>query len=195
LRIAIMGSGGVGGYLGGRLAASGQDVAFVARGAHLAAIREHGLALRSALGDVLIQPAPASDDPTTIGPVDLVVFAVKLYDSEAAAAAAKPLVGSHTGVVTLQNGVDSPDLLARALGAEHVIGGVAKIASVVAEPGMIQHTGTMAEFTFGELDGSRSERVGALAAALQSAGSSTGSARTFSATSGTKWRSSPPSPG
>jgi 2-dehydropantoate 2-reductase len=170
LRIAVMGSGGVGGYLGGRLAAAGQDVTFVARGAHLAAIRAHGLALRSALGDALIRPAQASDDPGAIGPVDLVIFAVKLYDTEAAAEATRPLVGPDTGVVTVQNGVDSAELLARALGRDHVIGGVAQIASVIDEPGVIRHTGTMASFVFGELDGTRSERVAALAAALQAAG-------------------------
>jgi 2-dehydropantoate 2-reductase len=164
-----MGSGGVGGYVGGRLAASGQDVTFVARGAHLAAIREHGLALRSALGDVLIRPAPASDDPAAIGPVDLVIFAVKLYDTEAAAAATRPLLGPDSGVITFQNGVDSTGVLARALGPEHVIGGVAHIAAVIAEPGVILHTGTMASFVFGELDGGRSERVAGLATALQSA--------------------------
>ena len=170
MRIAVMGSGGVGGYLGARLAATGQDVTFVARGAHLAAIKEGGLALRSGLGDVLIRPAQTSDDPATIGPVDLVIVAVKLYDTETAAAATKPLLGPHTGVVTLQNGVDSTGVLARLLGAAHVIGGVAHIASVIAEPGVILHTGTMASFAFGELDGVRSERVGALAAALQTAG-------------------------
>jgi 2-dehydropantoate 2-reductase len=169
MRIAVMGSGGVGGYVGGRLAASGQDVTFVARGAHLAAIREHGLALRSALGEALIRPARASDDPAAIGPVDLVIFAVKLYDTEAAAEATRPLLGPHTGVVTFQNGVDSSDLLARVLGPEHVIGGVAHIAAVIAEPGVILHTGTMASFVFGELDDTRSERVGALVNALQSA--------------------------
>ena len=170
MRIAVMGSGGVGGYLGGRLAAAGQDVTFAARGAHLAAVREHGLALRSALGDVLIRPAQASDDPATIGPVDLVIFAVKLYDTEAAAEATKPLIGPATGVVTLQNGVDGAELLCRVLGQEYVIGGVAHIAAVIDEPGVIRHTGTMASFGFGELDGVRSERVGALSRALQAAG-------------------------
>jgi 2-dehydropantoate 2-reductase len=170
MRIAVMGSGGVGGYVGARLAAAGQDVTFVARGTHLAAIREHGLALRSALGDVLIRPAQASDDPAAIGPVDLVIFAVKLYDTEAAAAATRPLIGPHTGVVTLQNGVDSTELLARVLGRDHVIGGVAQIAAVIDQPGVIRHTGTMASFVFGELDGARSERVVALAGALQAAG-------------------------
>ena len=170
MRIAVMGSGGVGGYVGGRLAASGHEVAFVARGAHLAAIRERGLALRSALGNVLIRPAPASDDPGAIGPIDLVIFAVKLYDTEAAAAVARPLIGPQTGVVTLQNGVDSTDLLARVLGPDHVIGGVAHIAAVIGKPGMILHTGTMANFVFGELDGAGSKRVGALSSALQAAG-------------------------
>ncbi len=170
MRIAVMGSGGVGGYVGGRLAAAGRDVTFVARGAHLAAIRERGLALRSALGDVLIRPAQASDDPAAIGPVDLVIFAVKLYDTEAAAAASRPLVGPATGVVTLQNGIDSTDLLRRVLGPDHVIGGVAHIAAVIEEAGVIRHTGSMASFMFGELDGASSERIGALSRALQAAG-------------------------
>jgi len=171
MRIAIMGSGGVGGYLGGRLAAAGQDVTFIARGAHLAAIRERGLRIESAgLGDAAIEPAQASDDPATVGPVDLVVFAVKLYDSEEAARAARPLVGPQTGVVTLQNGVDSAGVLSRVLGREHVIGGVAQIAAVIAAPGVIRHTGTMAHFQIGELDGAQSERVAALSQALDQAG-------------------------
>jgi 2-dehydropantoate 2-reductase len=169
MRIAVMGSGGVGGYLGGRLAMSGQDVAFIARGAHLAAIRAHGLRIESALGDAKVQPASASDDPASVGPVDLVIFAVKLYDTEAAAAASRPLVGPATGVVTFQNGVDSPEVLARILGREHVVGGVAQIASVVAEPGVIKHTGTMARFAVGELDGRASARIATLAAALRTA--------------------------
>ena len=165
-----MGSGGVGGYLGGRLAASGADVTFIARGAHLAAIRDHGLRIESAQGDVLIRPAQTSGEPSAVGPVDLVIFAVKLYDTEAGAEACRPLVGPATGVVTFQNGVDSPGVLARFLGEEHVVGGVAQIASVVAAPGVIRHTGTMARFAFGELDGRISERVQALAAALGAAG-------------------------
>ena len=169
MRIAVMGSGGVGGYLGGRLAASGQDVTFIARGAHLAAIRAHGLRIESGLGDANVQPAQASDDPASIGPVDLVIFAVKLYDTEAAAVATRSLIGPTTGVVTFQNGVDSADVLARILGREHVVGGVAQIASVVAGPGVIRHTGTMARFAFGELDGPVSARVEALAAALRAA--------------------------
>jgi 2-dehydropantoate 2-reductase len=170
LRIVIMGSGGVGGYLGGRLAAAGGEVTFIARGAHLRAILDHGLRVRSARGDVDLRPARATDDPASIGPVDLVLFAVKLYDTETAAAAIGPLLGPQTGVVTFQNGVDAPEVLARSLGPGRAIGGVAKIAAVVAEPGLIRHTGTMASFVIGELDGARSERIAALADALGAAG-------------------------
>jgi 2-dehydropantoate 2-reductase len=170
MRIAVMGSGGVGGYFGGRLAAAGQDVTFIARGAHLAALRQRGLAIRSALGDATIAPAQATDDPASLGPVDLVIFTVKLYDTEAAAEAIRPLIGPETGVVTFQNGIAGTEVLSAKLGAEHVIGGVAKIAAVIAEPGVIRHTGTMAEVVFGELDGSASARVAALAAALEAVG-------------------------
>lgn len=170
MRIAIMGSGGVGGYVGGRLAAAGEDVTFIARGAHLAAIRAQGLALESTLGDVTIASAQASDDPAAVGPVDLVIFTVKLYDTEAAAEATRPLLGPATGVVTFQNGVDSPETLGRLLGIERVIGGVAQIGAVLARPGVIRHSSPFARFLFGELDGTRSARVDALEAALQQAG-------------------------
>jgi len=165
-----MGSGGVGGYVGGRLAASGEDVAFIARGAHLAALREHGLRIESALGDLTLCPAEATDDPGAIGPVELVIFAVKLYDTASAAGAARPLVGPATGVLTLQNGVASMAALADALGGEHVIGGAAHIASTIAAPGVIRHTGTLARLHLGEPDGGHSERVAALSDALDRAG-------------------------
>jgi 2-dehydropantoate 2-reductase len=170
MRIAIMGSGGVGGYFGGRLAAAGQDVAFIARGDHLAALRQRGLAIRSALGDASLSPVRASDDPAAIGPVDLVIFTVKLYDTDEAAEAVRPLIGPDTGVVTFQNGITGPEVLVGKLGAKHVVGGVARISAVIAEPGVIRHTGTIAELLFGELDGGSSPRVEALAAALEEAG-------------------------
>ena len=170
MRIAVMGAGGVGGYFGGRLAAAGEDVVFIARGRHLEAVQQRGLQIRSALGDVNISPAQATDDPASIGRVELAIFTVKLYDTEAAAQAIKPLIGPNTGVVTFQNGVTGTEVLSRVLGQEQVIGGVAKIAAVVAEPGLIRHTGTFAELVFGELDGSRSARVLALAQALDNAG-------------------------
>jgi 2-dehydropantoate 2-reductase len=170
MRIAVMGSGGVGGYFGGRLAAAGQDVTFIARGAHLDTLRQRGLRIISALGDATIAPAQATDDPAEVGPVDLVLFTVKLYDTEAAADAIRPLVGPDTGVVTFQNGITGTEVLARKLGGEHVLGGVAKIAAVVAEPGVVRNTGTFAELVFGELDGRPSARVAALAAGLEAAG-------------------------
>ncbi|MEM7024599.1 MAG: 2-dehydropantoate 2-reductase [Pseudomonadota bacterium] len=170
MRIAVMGAGGVGGYFGGRLAAAGEDVVFIARGRHLDAMQQRGLQIQSALGDANVSPAKATDDPSSIGPIDMVIFTVKLYDTEAAAQAIKPLIGPDTGVVTFQNGVTGTQVLSRVLGQEHVIGGVAKIAAVVAGPGLIRHTGTFAELVFGELDGTRSARVLALAQALNAAG-------------------------
>ncbi len=163
MRIAIMGTGGLGGYFGARLAASGNDVTFIARGKHLAAIRERGLAVRSALGDVLVHPANATDVVADIGPVDIVIFAVKLWDTESAAGALAPLVGPQTLVVSFQNGVDKDDVLARAIGAEHRMGGVAYIPSVIAEPGAIAHTGTLAKLIVGAYQPAQVERVRAFA--------------------------------
>ncbi|MEW9899150.1 2-dehydropantoate 2-reductase [Chitinivorax sp. PXF-14] len=159
MRIAIMGSGGVGGYFGARLAAAGCDVHFIARGAHLQAMRQHGLKVSSRLGDVIIKPAAVSDDPASIGPVDYVLFAVKLWDAEVAARACAPLVSGSTTVIPFLNGVETPALLARVLGAQHVVGGVAYIASTIAEPGHVEHTGEFAKLRFGELDGGRSLRL------------------------------------
>jgi len=170
MKIAIMGSGGVGGYFGARLAAAGEDVTFIARGAHLEAIRGGGLKVTSARGDLHITDAKATDDPATIGPVDIVLFSVKLWDTESASAAIRPLIGAETAAVSLQNGVDAETVMADILGPDHVMGGAAKIAAVIAAPGVIQHTGTMAEITFGELDGRRSRRGERFLAALEGAG-------------------------
>lgn len=170
MRIAIYGAGGVGGYYGARLAAAGEDVHFIARGAHLDAIRADGLAVRSKNGDLYIQPANATDDPGTIGPVDVVMVAVKLYDTEAAAEGCKKLVGPGTLVVSFQNGVTAVDTLIAALGAEHVVGGATYIMSEIAEPGVIAHMGTNARLVFGELDGSESQRIKDLRAACANAG-------------------------
>lgn len=123
MRIAMMGSGGIGGYLGARLACSGEDVSFIARGAHLQAMRERGLRLLSPLGNVELARVHATSDPSEAGKVDLVVFAVKLYDSDSAAAAIIPMLGAQTRVLTLQNGIDSVDLLSRAVPREQVVGG------------------------------------------------------------------------
>lgn len=170
MRIVIMGAGGLGGYFGARLAVAGNDVAFVARGAHLAAIRVDGLRVTSALGDLHLRDIVATDDPSTLAPADVVMIAVKLWDTETAAEAVKPLVRAGTAVVSFQNGVNKDDVLIRILGRDAVIGGVGQIGVVIGSPGVIAHTGTMAKLTFGELDNSRSARVEALHAACVAAG-------------------------
>jgi 2-dehydropantoate 2-reductase len=165
-----MGAGGLGGYFGARLAAAGNDVAFVARGAHLAAIRQNGLRVESARGDLHLHDLVATDDPATLAPADVVIIAVKLWDTEAAAEAVKPLVRPGTAVVSFQNGVSKDDVLTRILGRGAVIGGVGQIGVVIASPGVIRHTGTMAKLTFGELDNARTPRVQALLDACTAAG-------------------------
>src|SRR5216684_1312544 len=154
MRIAILGSGGVGGYFGGRLAATGtpgMDITFIARGAHLEAMRAHGLRILSPAGDVHVPRVNATDDPAAIGPVDVVFFTVKLYDTDAATQMLPPLLGPRTLVVPFQNGVDSVDTLVRAVGRDHVAGGTAYVAAVIAEPGVIHHT-AMGRLIFGALD-------------------------------------------
>ncbi len=170
MRIVIMGAGGLGGYFGARLAAAGNDVVLIARGAHLAAIRENGLRVTSALGDLHLPKVAATDDPSSLAPADVVIIGVKLWDTEAAATAVKPLVRPGTAVVSFQNGVSKDDVLASVLGREAVIGGVGQIGVVIASPGVIAHTGTMAKLIFGELDNARSARVEALLAACTAAG-------------------------
>jgi 2-dehydropantoate 2-reductase len=159
MRIAVMGSGGVGGYFGAQLAAAGNDVTFIARGAHLEAIKNQGLQVQSPRGDIHIHPAKACDDPAAVGAVDVVLFATKLYDTESAGELCKPLIGADTMVISLLNGVDSEGQLSRILGGEHVVGGVARISTEIAEPGVIRHHSNFASIEFGELDGSRSDRL------------------------------------
>jgi 2-dehydropantoate 2-reductase len=141
MRIAVMGAGGLGAYLGARLAVAGADVAFIARGAQLAAIRNRGLTIRSPLGDAFLPGAVATDNPAEIGPVDLVLFTVKLWDTEEAARASLPLLASDTRLLTLQNGIDSVDLISRWVPEHQVVGGVTYIAASIATPGMVDHTG------------------------------------------------------
>lgn len=170
MRIAIMAAGGVGGYFGARMAAAGHDIHFLARGAHLKAIRDKGLRVDSANGNIHLKDAQVTDDPAEIGPVDAVLFAVKLWDTDTAAEACKPLLGPNTFVVPFQNGVGSMDALTRHLGAERTCGGVAHIAAVIGEPGVIKHTGTMARLTVGERDGSVTPRMEKLKAAFADGG-------------------------
>jgi 2-dehydropantoate 2-reductase len=170
MRIVIMGAGGLGGYFGARLAAAGNDVAFVARGPHLAAIRQNGLRVESALGDLHLRDVVATDTPATLTPADVVLIAVKLWDTDAAAEAVGPLVRPGTAVVSFQNGVGKDEVLTRILGRDAVIGGVGQIGVVIADPGVIRHTGTMAKLIFGELDNTRTARVEALLHACMGAG-------------------------
>ena len=162
MRFAIVGSGAVGGYFGAKLARNGQDVTFIARGAHLAAIRQHGLRVESAkLGDFVVH-APAHEDPAQVGPVDLVMFAVKAYDNATALKLLPPLVGPNTVVLTLQNGVDSVDEVAAVVGKAHVLGGTTYVATALERPGLIVQTGVHRSVIFGEVFGDRSrlsERV------------------------------------
>ena len=170
MRIAVMGAGGVGGYFGARLAAAGHDVSFIARGSHLAAMRAKGLAVRSALGDVTLAAPGVTDDPAALAPADVVLFAVKLWDTEAAARALRPLL-AHGGVVLpLQNGVESIDRVAAEVGAGPVMGGAAYIAATIGEPGVIVHTGTMARLRIGPVLPQQRPAAEALWAALEGAG-------------------------
>jgi 2-dehydropantoate 2-reductase len=168
MKIAIVGAGGVGGYFGGRLAAAGADVFFLARGAHLEAMRTRGLTILSPKGDLHLTRVNAEADPAAIGPADVVFFAVKLYDTDGALAMLPPLIGPDTIVIPYQNGVESIERLTRAVGPEHTGGGVSYVSAVIAEPGVIRHT-AMDHLIFGEMDGRRSPRLERLLAACQAA--------------------------
>jgi 2-dehydropantoate 2-reductase len=170
MRIAIMGSGAVGGYFGARLAAGGSEVTFLARGAHLAAMHEHGLTVESPLGEIKLPGVKATDDPKTVGPVDLVIVAVKLWDTERAARQIEPLVRAGASVVSFQNGVQKDDVLRRVLGEPAMMGGVCYVGASIARPGVIAHVGKMQRLVFGEYDGRRSSRAEALLDACQRGG-------------------------
>ena len=170
MKIAVMAAGAVGGYFGGRLAAAGADVRFIARGRHLDVLRRDGLRIESPLGDLHLADAQAHEDPAEIGPVDIVLFAVKLWSSEDAAAQCRPLIGPDTAVITLQNGIGGAARIAPAVGEEHAVGGVAYIPSVLAGPGLIRHGGEFAGILFGEADGAESPRLATFRDACAAAG-------------------------
>ena len=151
--MAIMAAGAVGGYFGARMAAAGHDVAFIARGAHLDAIRRDGLRIESTHGDLHLKDLNVTDDPKQVGPVDVVLFAVKLWDTETAGEQTRPLVGSNTRVITLQNGVDSVEQLAPILGDNVTIGGTTYVVTTIAKPGVIRQTGATPRVHCGRLDG------------------------------------------
>jgi len=159
MKIAIMGAGGMGAYYGANLAAAGQDIAFIARGAHLAAIKHKGLLLSGPAGNIVVNPAVATDDPSEIGPVDAVLFCVKLHDIETAAAAIQPMLKPDTMVISVLNGVDGPRRIASVIGPNHVLGGAAYASGVIEKPGVVSYKSSMASLVIGELDGKTSARA------------------------------------
>lgn len=159
MRIVVVGTGGVGGYFGARLALAGNDVTFIARGAHLHAMRENGLRVMSPLGDMHLPKPHVTESPAEAGKADLIILGVKLWGTVAAIHSIKPLVDQGAAVISFQNGVQKDELLRAFLGDEAILGGACYIASTIDAPGQIRHTGTMAKLVFGEFDGHPSERV------------------------------------
>ena len=170
MRFAVVGTGGVGGYFGGQLARAGHEVHFIARGPHLAAIREHGLRVDSIGGDFVVNPVDATDDSAAVGHVDTIIVAVKTWQLAEAAGQARSLVGSETVVLPLLNGVDASNEQIDILGQDHVLGGVCRIAAEIAEPGRIRHSAIEPSIMFGELDNRQSARAVALLGALVDGG-------------------------
>ena len=169
MRIAAMAAGAVGGYFGARLAAAGHDVFFIARDAHRDAIAKSGLKIESLLGDLHLPKPNVTDDPAKVGPVDIVLFAVKLWDTEKAAEQARPLIGENTRVITLQNGVDSVERIAPILGIEQTIGGLASISASIVAPGVIKHTSQPAKLRFGHPDKRADDKLNAFVDASKAA--------------------------
>jgi 2-dehydropantoate 2-reductase len=170
MRIAIMGTGGVGGYYGGLLAQAGHEVTFIARGAHLAAIRNQGLQVKSVFGDFRVLPAQVTDKPSEVGPVELVVFAAKTYHTDDAAHLIKPLVSQDTVVISFQNGVDAAERIGPVVGAEHLIGGATWLSAAIESPGVIGQYSQFRRIVLGEFDGSVTPRAQALREVFQSTG-------------------------
>ncbi len=169
MKIAVMGAGALGCYFGGRLAQAGVDISFIARGAHLTALQKSGLQIVSPLGDLHIPNVQATAAPAEVGPVDIIMFLVKLPDTESAAAAMSPMLGEQTAVVSFQNGVDAWGRLGDIVGSQRVIGGTAVIPATISGPGIIKHNGPFARLTFGEFDGVESSRCTHLLKALEEA--------------------------
>lgn len=159
MKILIMGTGGVGGYYGGLLAQQGNEVTFISRGAHLYAIRHEGLKVKSVHGDFTVFPANATEDPAKVEPVDLILFCVKTYSTDEAAEAIRPAVGPQTAVISLQNGIDAAERIGKAIGPEHVLGGVTWLSSAVEAPGVIRQVSQFRRIVLGELNGGTSQRI------------------------------------
>ncbi len=170
MRIAIFGTGSIGGYFGGRLSQAGEDVVFIARGEHLNAMLAQGLRVQSINGDFVVQPIQAADDPSKIGKVDMVLVGVKAWQVSEAAEAIRPMIGPETFVLPLQNGLDAPVQLSEVLGDQHVLGGLCGLFCYVAGPGHIVHAGTDPFVKFGELDNHHSQRAELLLDTFKRAG-------------------------
>jgi len=162
MRIVVIGTGGVGGYFGARLTEAGENVTFVARGAHLEAIKSRGLTVYSALGDMHLRDVQCTENTRDIGHADIVMIAVKLWATDEAIQTAKPLLGKNTGIISFQNGILAEESLIAAYSSQHAMGGVANIAALIEEPGVIRHNGNMASLAFGELNNTQSERAQSL---------------------------------
>jgi 2-dehydropantoate 2-reductase len=170
MKIAVMGSGGVGGYYGGLLSRAGHDVTFIARGAHLGALRAHGLQVKSVHGDFSVAPVQATDTPAGVGPADLVLVCVKTPGTEEAAQAIRPLVGSATVVLSLQNGIDAAERIGAVVGMAHMLGGATWISSAIEAPGVIRQISAFRRIVLGELDGRITPRAQAVYEALRGTG-------------------------
>lgn len=169
MKIAIMGSGGVGGYFGAKLSLAGEDVTFIARGAHLEAIRSGGLRVEGPLLECHLNDAKATGDPGEVGAVDLVVMSIKAYDLKGSAQAIAPMMGAETMVLPLLNGVDIADRLEPVLGAGRVLGGLCQLSAHIAEPGLIRQVGPLNKIIFGERSGEKTRRVEGLREVLEHA--------------------------
>lgn len=170
MNIVVMGTGGVGGYFGARLANAGHNVCFIARGKHLEAIKNNGLKIISETGDILIHPVKASDNPTDFNIADIIIFAVKAYDTEESALLIKPLVGKNTAVIPFLNGIGHVEIMRNILGNNNVIGGVAAISALIDKPGIIMHNSSMQMLKFGEFNNERTKRVLSFQSACNEAG-------------------------
>ncbi|PWB73797.1 2-dehydropantoate 2-reductase [candidate division GN15 bacterium] len=187
MKIAVIGTGGVGGYFGGRIARAGHEVTFVARGAHFKAIRENGLQVKSINGDFAIKPAKTTDNIRSLSPVDLILLGVKAWQVREVAQQLKEVVADTTAVMPLQNGVMAAEELTDVLGNKYVIGGLCRIISKIESPGVIAHSGLDPYVAFGELDNRKTERIARIKALFDSAGITSQIAEDISADLWTKF--------
>jgi 2-dehydropantoate 2-reductase len=170
MKIMVMGTGGVGAYYGGLLAQQGNDVTFIARGAHLQAIRANGLQVKSIFGDFTVSPAQATDNPAEVSDADLILFCVKTYHTDEAVEAIRRAVAPQTTVLSLQNGVDAVERIGKGVGLDHVLAGATWLSSAIEAPGVVRQVSQFRRIVFGELDGSHSERIQSIYEVLKNTG-------------------------